>query len=200
MRGAMIRDAAAVVLCGGRSRRMGRDKASVKLAGRTLLDRALDIVRPLFAEVFVGVRAPRAGLDCAQAPDAPGAEGPIAGVATALAWAKTPWLFVLACDMPFVSRALIGRLARARDGRQAVAPLWRGVPQPLVAFYSRDALPAVRRRIERRAFSLMGLLDDLDTRLLPEAEWPRGLGHELMDIDTPDALRWANARFEERCR
>ncbi len=197
MRGAIIPNATAVVLCGGQSRRMGRDKADVKLAGRSLLDRALDIVHPLFAEVFIGGRTPRAGVDCAQVWDAPGVEGPIAGVAAALARSETPWLFVLACDMPFVSRALIDRLARARDGRQAVAPVWRGVPQPLVAFYSRDALAVVERCIEQRAFSMMGLLDDLDACLLPESEWSRGTEHELMDIDTPDALRWARARFEE---
>ena len=122
----MIDDCTAIVMTGGRSRRMGRDKATLLLGEQTLLQRVVDIVQPLFAELRVSVRVPRPDLPWPQIGDRHQDAGPLAGLCAALEDARTPWIFALATDMPFVKPALIELLARRRAGFDAVVPCRSG--------------------------------------------------------------------------
>ncbi|MDO8989584.1 MAG: molybdenum cofactor guanylyltransferase [Sideroxyarcus sp.] len=110
----MIEDSIAVVMAGGDSRRMGQDKANLQLGERTLLQSVAATLQPLFSEVFVSVRQPRSGIALPQICDDPAHTGPLAGLAAALEHAATPWVFVVACDMPFITAAVIEHLAGLR--------------------------------------------------------------------------------------
>jgi len=186
-----IEDCTAVILCGGDSRRMGQDKARIPLHGRTLLEHVLHSIRPLFSEVLLAVRRPRHGVDISQVCDVTDCVGPMAGVAATLAQARAPWVFVLGCDMPFVSSDLIRRLAEKRGGQDAVVPVWQGMPQPLAGFYGREVLPRIRRRIQEGSFSMMHLLKALDVEYVPENEWSGMCPYALKDLDTPEDIQWA---------
>ena len=100
-----VEGATGAVLCGGGSRRMGRDKAVIVVAGETLLARAARTLSGVFDEVLVvGREAPPPGLPPhvrALADERPGL-GPLGGIATALAAAGHEWVFVCACDMPLL--------------------------------------------------------------------------------------------------
>jgi len=185
-----VDDATAVILCGGDSRRMGRDKANLLLHDRTLLDHALHLVCPLFPRVLLAVRRPRAGWSLPQVYDVPTCAGPMAGVAAALAQARTPWVFVLACDMPFVSGGLIRCLAELRAERDAVVPVWQRMPQPLVGFYHRRALSRLRQQMRTGLFGMIRLLESLNVDYVCESLWG-GHPYMLKDLDTPEDLRWA---------
>ena len=147
----MIADCTGLVLAGGESRRMGFDKTALRMDGQTLLQRAVERLRGIFPTVLVSVRQirPDAGLpaDVLQVVDELSGDepaGPLAGLCAGLAEAKTPWVFVLAADMPFIAPAAIEYLAQQRAGYQAVVPMIAGHPQPLAAFYAAEALPSVR--------------------------------------------------------
>lgn len=185
----MIADCTAVILAGGDSRRMGRDKATLILDGKPLLQHVTDAVVQVFPHVMVSVRQSREGLDFRQVCDVRNEAGPLAGLAAALASIETPWLFAVACDMPFVSPALLDFLAEQRAGHQAVVPMVQGHPQPLAAFYARSCLAEIREVLASDGrHSLRALLERLDVCYVDEAQLQE---HDpqlrsFFDLDTPE--------------
>ncbi|MBK9161240.1 MAG: molybdenum cofactor guanylyltransferase [Nitrosomonadales bacterium] len=183
----MIEDCTALILAGGDSSRMGQDKAALVLDGATLLERVTDTMRGLFPGVLVSVRQPRAEVALPQVCDAEADGGPLAGLVAGLAEVDTPWMFVLACDMPFIQPAIVARMAELRGEHQAVVPRVGGHPQPLAAFYAVRALETMRARLAGEDRSLRGVLRELDVRYVEEAElreWDPQL-RGFFDLDTP---------------
>jgi molybdenum cofactor guanylyltransferase len=131
-----------LILAGGSSTRMQRDKAALTYHGQSQLDRAFELAKRHVAEVFVSVRSSQS-LDPARARhpmivDSVAGEGPIAGIRSALAAdSHAAWL-VLACDLPFLSDAAIDTLLRERDPA-GIATAYRSVhdgkPEPLCAIW-----------------------------------------------------------------
>jgi molybdopterin-guanine dinucleotide biosynthesis protein A len=162
-------DPVGVVLAGGASRRMGRDKAALAVDGETLAARAARRLLGVCARVVIadGGRGLVPGLPCL--PDAPAA-GPAAGIlGAALAWPGHP-LLVLACDLPRVSEALLRELLRRPPFAEAgwsgevaaaaaaaddaadpdwVVPRWERGLEPLCALYRPAALAALAAGVER---------------------------------------------------
>lgn len=174
------------VLCGGASKRMGRDKALLVLDGRTLIERCLEALNGVAASSLVACgpqpRYARLGLPLALdgVPDG----GPLAGLCAALERTRTPWLCVLACDMPRASadgmRTLLAR-ARAEDLDGCLLRTPSGV-EPLFAVYRASCLEAVRAALargERRMISFHGF---------EVAGRPLRIGY-LDANDLPSALR-----------
>ena len=191
----MIANCTALILAGGDSRRMGRDKASLPLGEQTLLQRVLAVVQPLFPDVLLSLRAPRPEIDLPQVCDTQVAAGPLAGLAAGLAQARTGWIFAVATDMPFVQPAVITHLATRRDNAsaetQAIVPVVDGHPQPLAAFYAKSCLPVVDELLAGDGkHSLRALLARLDVLYVDAAEL-RAADPQLrsfFDLDTPADL------------
>lgn len=150
----------AYILIGGRSSRLGSDKAFLELGGKTLLTRAVDVVRASFPSSRITavagsstqfpIQAITAGVPFIF--DLHEGRGPLGGIHAALAHATSPWMFVLACDYPFVSSDLIRQLAdNISDEFNAVVPEQvDGRLQPLCALYKvAVALPIVEQLLER---------------------------------------------------
>jgi molybdopterin-guanine dinucleotide biosynthesis protein A len=189
----MIEDCTALILAGGDSRRMGQDKAVLVLDGKTLLDRVTATMRQVFPKVIVSVRQLRSGVEVPQVCDEPAASGPLAGLIAGLAQADTPWVFAVACDMPFVTRDVVTHLAALRKGFQAVVPVVGGHLQPLAAFYAASALQTMRASLAAGDRSLRGTLGKLDVRYVNEAEL-REFDPQLrsfFDLDTPQDFQAA---------
>ena len=198
----MIDDGLAVIMAGGDSRRMGSDKASLVLGEQTLLQRVAEVMQTVFPRVVVSVRAPRADVALPQVCDTYRDIGPLAGLCAGLEHAAqngVPWIFAVATDMPFVRPALIEQLANYRSGVDAVVPLVDGHPQPLAAFYSIDALPAVRALATGEGKrSLRAALERLQVAYVHAADLiaaDPGLG-SFVDLDTPEDLAKAKNQKE----
>ncbi|MBI2810941.1 MAG: molybdenum cofactor guanylyltransferase [Candidatus Melainabacteria bacterium] len=106
----------ALVLCGGKSRRMGRPKAFLPFEGTTMVNHVLNQVRDLFAEVFIVANEPDnyedLGVDVVK--DILPYRGPLGGILSGLLVAKHEYTFVIACDMPFVDKRLIREMTAGR--------------------------------------------------------------------------------------
>jgi molybdopterin-guanine dinucleotide biosynthesis protein A len=197
--------AAAIVLAGGKSTRLGRDKASEPLLGVPLLQRVLDRLMGVVSE-FVVVTAPGQVLPELTSPARltvvedvyPGA-GPLGGLFTGLRAVSEDVALAVACDMPLVAPELARLLLSLIPGHDAVVPVADGAPQPLCAAYSRSCLGPMQRRIEARKLKLTDLLDDLDVvHVAPEA-W-RALdaeGLSFLNVNREEDLARAEALLSE---
>jgi molybdopterin-guanine dinucleotide biosynthesis protein A len=142
-----------VLLCGGGSRRMGRDKAGIALAERRMIEYPLAALREVSGRVVLASGTePRYGeLGHESVLDATADGGPLAGLLAGLEAARTEWVAVLACDMPRASadvlRALLAR-ASERGLDACVFEVERGT-QPMLAAYRAGCAAAVRRALER---------------------------------------------------
>ena len=141
----------AVVLAGGKSRRMGRDKALMPWADTSLLGHVLQTVAAEFDTVLLSARDAEMYTEFGVPvlPDPVPNAGPLAGIVAGLFAMTTPWLFVTACDMPFPDPAVWRSLAvhTAADA-DAVLPSTRKGLEPLCAFYHQRCLPGFRARLE----------------------------------------------------
>jgi len=184
----MIEDCTAIILAGGDSRRMGRDKANLLLGEQTLLQHVIATMQPIFPHLIVSVRQLRPEIKLPQVCDGLTDGGPLAGLAAALDQSATPWVFVVACDMPFVVPAVVEHLARHRGEYQAVVPVIHGQPQPLAAFYARACSAAIREILAGSGkHSLRALLERLDVCYVDGAQL-LGIDPQLrsfFDLDTP---------------
>ncbi len=190
----MIEDCTGLVLTGGISRRMGQDKTRLVLDGQTLLQRSVDLMRRVFPHVLVSVRQCREDIpaDVPQVLDERPDAGPLAGLCAGLAHARTPWVFAMASDMPFLDPAVITSLAKLRAANfQAVVPVAQGILQPLAAFYAVAALPDLRTMLDTPGKpGLRAALERLDARRVHRVEMQEGDGFSgsFDDLDTPDDL------------
>jgi molybdopterin-guanine dinucleotide biosynthesis protein A len=151
-------DVTAFILAGGKSTRMGADKAFVEYGGRTLLARALDLARSVTPEVRIVGSADKFALFAPVVEDVFCDCGPLGGIHAALRASRTELNVMLAVDMPFVSLAFLHYLiSQAGSAPEAVVvvPRGNGNWQPLCAIYRRefasateDALRAGRNRID----------------------------------------------------
>jgi molybdopterin-guanine dinucleotide biosynthesis protein A len=141
----------AVILAGGRSTRMGRDKAWLPWHGRPLIAHQIATVRRLRpVETFVSGRneAPYAELGVPVLLDAVEGQGPLSGIERALACAHAPMVLVLAVDMPRMTTPTLRRLAAGCSTTRGAIPLLGDQIEPLAAFYPKTAGRAVRTMLE----------------------------------------------------
>lgn len=187
-----------VVLAGGASRRMGEEKARLMMRGEPLLARVVRLLRLAFSEVIVVGPPSLADLvpGVTVTPDTRAGQGPLAGLEAAFAATRTSLLFVVACDMPFVSPALARRMAViALDspGADAVSLRSASGVEPLHAVYGRACQPVVTTLLDGGERSLQALLarvrvEEIAPEQRADAD-PAGLA--TVNVNTPDEWRRA---------
>lgn len=132
----------AVILAGGKSQRMGRDKALMLTGGRPLLARQIDIVRQLEPrEIFISGRTDTdySQFGCVVLSDRVADAGPLAGMARALEACASPLLLVLAVDMPAMESTFLRRMLEDCSGEAGAVARLNGHLEPLAAIYPKDA-------------------------------------------------------------
>jgi molybdopterin-guanine dinucleotide biosynthesis protein A len=199
-----------LMLAGGKSTRMGQDKAWLMLDGRPLVMRVIDRVLPLVSEVIVSTNQPDAfdawlpGLPvpaCTVADRYRGA-GPLAGLHAGLLAAHHDLVLALATDMPFVNSALIRYLAELATGADLDAVVPR-IPspetgqiglEPLHAIYRRSCLPAIEGCLEADQRRVVSFLDQVRLRVVsPDEIRPHDpLFRSFANINTPQD--WSDAQ------
>jgi molybdopterin-guanine dinucleotide biosynthesis protein A len=167
-------DITGLILAGGASRRMGTDKAFLVIDGVPLIERVHRVLAPLFAEVLVaaGPRTPERGPFPARPlyDETPG-QGPLGGLVAGLKAARTPWVFMVACDMPSLDPRVIAHIADARvEGLLAVVPESPGGPESCHALYARAALPVIEAAMAEGERAPHRLFGRLHAHLIPKAE------------------------------
>jgi molybdopterin-guanine dinucleotide biosynthesis protein A len=161
--GGMNDELTGLVLAGGRSRRMGTDKALLQIDGRPLVHRVAERLSVVCTTVLVasGPR-PLHDLPWPHVDDHATGVGPLAGIVGGLAVATTRLVAVAAVDMPDLDAQVLRGLADSWDGEVAVVPVAAGHAQPLHAVYAVSGLPGLRAAVDAGARSVTRVLRDLD--------------------------------------
>lgn len=200
----MSDSATAIILAGGRSTRLGHDKAAGEFGGVSLLERTAGVMSTVCDEVIIAGRW-RASRDWPAiagtwVPDPDGAAGPLAGLRSGLAAARNDGCLAVACDMPFLSGPLLGYLLGLLGESDAVVPVIHGRAQPLHAAYSTSSLPTIDSLLRLGARSLHDLLSRLRVTYIGEqqcAEFdPAGLS--TFNVNSPEDMAFAREEWARR--
>jgi molybdopterin-guanine dinucleotide biosynthesis protein A len=161
---------AGLILAGGLSTRMGRDKAFVEFRGQPMIAHVVARLGQQVERVAVSANGDPSRFDVFGLPVLPdldpGQPGPLAGIAAGLSWARSnecEGVVTAPCDAPFAPRDLVERLTGDGDGRPAVAESARGV-EPLFAFWPTGALTAVEAALATGDTAVWKLLERLGAR------------------------------------
>ena len=154
----------AVLLAGGKSRRMGQDKAAILFRNAPLWRIQLDLLRKLqLQEIFVSAQfdPPWRPADVEFVPDDQPSRGPLSGIAAALSRVNGGYLLALAIDMPFMTESYLRSLCEQVQRGLGVVPVIENRAEPLAAIYPRDAYDAVAGALSGSDFSLQTLVGKL---------------------------------------
>jgi molybdopterin-guanine dinucleotide biosynthesis protein A len=182
----------AAILAGGRATRFGgRDKSALAVDGRSIRDRQIEVLRGVADEILIvgpsPAGSPASGIR--RVPDLAPGLGPLGGLHTALVEAHGDATAVVACDMPYISAALLRHLLElTAGGAAAVVPRTEGGYHPLCAAYTRACIEPAARRLARGDLTVAGLFDDVPVRIVGTDELdrfgdPRRL---LANVNTPE--------------
>ncbi|QNI33920.1 molybdenum cofactor guanylyltransferase [Alloacidobacterium dinghuense] len=150
------------VLAGGRSTRMGRDKALLPYAGRPLIAHAVDLLKMAGVEPhIVGARPDLAAYAPVIEDLHPGC-GPLGGIEAALAASSSELNLFLPVDLPLLPAAFLRYLLQRAEisGADATMPTWGGGPEPLCAIYCRDLLAGIRESLASGNYKVMHAVEN----------------------------------------
>lgn len=184
--------AAGFVLVGGRSSRMGRDKALLPMDAHALVENVAARVREVAGNVALVGRPERyegLGFECL--PDLRADLGPLAGIEAALASGRGEFNLILACDMPEIERGWLIRLLQHAKETQAPCTIARDqgeIVHPLCGVYRRDCLPTVQRALDERRLRALELIEELTADFID-------IGALIPNLNTPeDWTAWRQHR------
>jgi molybdopterin-guanine dinucleotide biosynthesis protein A len=192
-------DVTSIILAGGGSSRLGRDKASEPVNGRPLLQWVAERLEQVAAEIVV-VRAAGQLLPSIEtrrplkvAEDILQGRGPLAGIHSGLQSASDDLSIAVGCDMPLLCVPLLQHLCQLAKGYDVVMPTRGGQPQPLHAVYRRSCVEAIGEELRAGRLKVISFLGAVRVRYVGEEEWARydGEGLSFFNVNTEDDLKQA---------
>ncbi len=180
-----MQEIGAIILTGGRSSRMGRDKATLQIAGETLINRILEQLDDLCSEVILAGKfsadsllSRKVRIVADERPDG----GPLAGIVAGLKSSKYDLNLVLACDIPFLDQEFIKSLIKGCNSYDIYVPRYRnGNYEPLLAIYKKNVIPVAEDLLSQGLKKIDLLFSKCHCGFLDVNELPW-----LVNINTPE--------------
>jgi molybdenum cofactor guanylyltransferase len=190
-----------VILAGGQSRRMGRDKAFLPFGKGLLIERVIEVAQQVTDGMILITNTPKQyqhfGLPMFS--DVIPQAGSLGGIYTGLVSAKTPYSLCLACDMPFVKRDFLRLLCDTAAEADVVIPRNDEDFQPLCAVYSQVCREPIRQKIEASRLKITGFFDQVRVRIIEGELLARYDPHDIMffNANTPEEYKQARRMARE---
>lgn len=184
---------AGYILTGGRSSRMGRDKALLPWNGTTVAEHLAEMLRPFANPVtLIGEPSRYAQLNLPCLADLRPGLGPLAGLETALSTTKTDWNLILPCDVPQIDATILRQLLAPLHQTDVTTIVLRdgtGQMHPLCALYHRDCLAVVQRALNAGELRVMSVVETLRPVYV-------NIPRRLRNLNTPEEWEAANTTLE----
>ncbi|MEK6802526.1 MAG: molybdenum cofactor guanylyltransferase [Nitrospirota bacterium] len=194
-----------VLIAGGKSRRMGRDKRFLQVRGRSVFDQTLSLLMKTFAETLVVLAEPIELLDvrgCRVVYDAIPSAGSLGGLYTGLISASQPRIFAVACDMPFLDTGVVRFMVSHDEAADVVVAELGGRFQPMHAVYSKRCVPFLKAMAERKDLKIQKLFltEGLRVTVLGVRDLSilRAGVRSFQNINTPEDLAVAESPISDK--
>ena len=160
-----------IILSGGKSSRMGLNKAFLEINGERLIDRTVKLFRQLFSEVILVTNEPLLYLDqdIALVADIYKGKGPMGGLYSGLFYASFDHAFLCACDIPYLNVEFIRYMTGKASEYDVVVPETADGFHPLHAIYSRRCLPSIKSLLIRDSLKMTGCFKGMRVLYIPES-------------------------------
>lgn len=179
----------AIILAGGKSTRMNKDKGLVVFNGKMLVQHVIDSLNMITGNIIIitsnnGYN--QFGYPCIE--DELKERGPLGGIYTGLIHSPTIKNLVVGCDMPFLSKNIFSGLINNCDDTDALFAEHKGKVEPLCAIYDRNCIPHLRSRLEQNQLKITDAFEGLKTRVISfdNEDWFKG--NEFANINSIDEL------------
>jgi molybdopterin-guanine dinucleotide biosynthesis protein A len=165
-----------IILCGGKSKRLGRDKAFVKLEGRNIIERVVDNLAPVVNELIIVADEEKQSVysslesNLKVVTDKYRDKSALGGLYTGLHYSSYSYSIIVACDMPFLNINLLKYMVSIADGYDAVIPKIGNYIEPLHGIYSHDCMNNAEKLINENNLSIRGLISQINTRYVLKRE------------------------------
>jgi len=193
-----------MILAGGKSVRMGQDKAFIEVNGVPIILRVFAVLDRLFRETIIvaNEKKPYAELNIPVHSDLVPGQGALGGLYTGLLHSTFPYSFCVACDMPFLNRAVIEYLLTRIDQYDAVVPRTSDGMQPLHAVYSKTCLEPIRHLLNLKKAKIMEFYPEIRLGIVDEKEFlpldPEK--RSFTNVNTPEELLMLQAKRDRSLR
>ena len=195
-----------VILAGGQNKRFdGQNKAFIRIGGKRILDRLLEVYRQLFDQIVLVTNDPAAymDVDAMIVTDHYEVRSSLNGLHAGLFAAAHEYAFFAACDTPFIKGALIRHIVHQIEPKaDLIIPTTGAGYEPMCAVYKKTCLPDMAWQLEHDRLKIQALFRKVRVKTIPEAGL-RALDPELIsffNVNTPEDLIRAEALHEDRLR
>lgn len=178
-----------IILAGGKSKRMGTDKAFLKLNNKLLIDIAIELAEKVSDNIIISGTDNR--LENYKYPvlkDVIPEIGPVGGIYTCLSQAENDYSLVLSCDMPFVSMELVERIISKVNNEDIIVPFNNNYFEPLCALYHKRVLPIIKDMIANKNYKLHNLILNSNYKALAFKELNCD-ANAFRNFNTPEDLK-----------
>lgn len=161
-----------IILTGGKSSRMGRNKAFLRLNGEVIIERTVRLFKTLFDEVILVTNSPDEYkyLNTRIVSDIYPQGGSLIGIYSGLYHSSSQYSFVAACDMPFLKKDFIEYIIKQKDNYDIVIPFSKDGQEPLHAIYSKTCLNPMEEQIKRGNLKIIDIIPGLKARRIERDE------------------------------
>ena len=178
-----------IILAGGKSKRMGTDKASIKLNKKTLLENSVELLRPFCETILISSNNSEHKItETKTVPDEIADCGPIGGVYSCLKESKTDWNFVISVDSALVKLQFVKHLISEIEDFDAVVPIHSKGKEPLIALYNKNCLFEIEKIIRSGDFKMLNLLNSINTKWVDSQNWVEKYPKLFHNINRPEDL------------
>ncbi len=195
-----MKNVSGIILAGGKSSRLGQNKALIEFEGEPIIQRVVNVLHPLVDEIVLATNTPECFtfLGLRMVADLYAGTGALGGLHAGLSAIQSEYGLVVGCDMPFLNAALLEYMLLHKAGHDIVIPRIGDYYEPLHAIYARRCLPAIERSIESGQRRLLGFASQMDVRYIDPDEIARIDPQRLsfFNLNAPDDL----ARMHEIAR
>jgi molybdopterin-guanine dinucleotide biosynthesis protein A len=179
-----------IVLSGGENRRMGTDKAFLRVAGMPMIEHVLRALRSSVDRIIIVTNSPGAyaSYDVVVTTDACDKRGPLTGIYSGLLRSPDEYNVVVACDMPFLNSRLLTYLLNVAEGHDITLPKIGESIEPLHAVYRKRLVPLIEERLKSDQRQIRGMFSGLRMRFVTEEEIDRfdPRKRSFINLNTPE--------------